>query len=84
VSDEKKQASNIKGMACDGALYTSGGWDWSSVSIIQDDNRGYPPGEYDKLVDSGPADDVGAVSGSTGTHAGKGGTDRLEVRLQSK
>ena len=69
-------------MACGDTLYTSSGWDWSSIFIVQNDNRGYPPGEYGKLVDSGPADDVGAVSSGTGTHAGKGGTDRLEVVSQ--
>jgi hypothetical protein len=33
-------------------------------------------------VDSGPADGLGAVSGGAGTHAGKGGIDRLEVVSQ--
>jgi len=69
-------------MACGGTLCNSSGWDWPSVFVVQNDNRGYPPGEYGKLVDSGPADGLGAVSGGTGTHAGKGGIDRLEVVSQ--
>jgi len=69
-------------MAYGGPLYTSSSWGWSSVFIVQNDNRGYPPGEYGKLVDSGPADDVGTVYGGAGTHAGKSGIDRLEMILK--
>jgi hypothetical protein len=74
-SDDYKEAINTKGMACSGTLYASSGWDWLSLFIIQNDHRGYPAGEYGKLVDFRVSDHLVTLVSGTGKYAGKGRTN---------
>jgi len=74
-SDDYKEVSNTKMMACSGTLYASSGWDWSSLFIVQNDYRGYPAGGYFKLVYFRRGDRLFTMVSGTGKYAGKGRTN---------
>jgi hypothetical protein len=74
-SDDNKQVVNTKRVACSGTLSASGGWDWSSLFIVQNGHRGYPAAEYAKLVYFRRGNRLFAMVSGSGKHAIEGRTN---------